>query len=113
MPESAQAGTQLYLYLTTTGRRSGQPREIEIWFTCYQECYYAISCLFEHGQWVMNLRENPEVEFRVGDQGFKGSARVLDPAIDEETCRSVKILSDQKYGWSDGLIVELRPSSSE
>ena len=59
----------------------------------------------------MNLRENPEVDFRVGDQAFKGSARVLDPAIDEETCRSVKTLSDQKYGWSDGLIVELYPSS--
>ena len=111
MPESAPDGTQLYLYLTTTGRRSGQAREIEIWYTCCQDCYYVISYLFEKGQWVMNLRENPEVEFRVGDQRFKGSARVLDPTIDEEMCRSVKTRSDQKYGWSDGLIVELNPSA--
>ncbi len=59
----------------------------------------------------MNLRENPEVEFRVDDERFRGSARILDPGIDEETCRSVQSLSDQKYGWSDGLVVELDPST--
>ncbi len=112
MPEGAEDENQHYLYLTTTGRRSGQAREIEIWFTCYQDRYYVISYLFEKGQWVMNLRESSEVEFRVGDEGFKGSARVLDPAIDAETCRSVKVLSDQKYGWSDGLVVELDPLSA-
>ena len=111
MPEQVEVGSQQYLYLTTTGRRSGQAREIEIWFTCYQDRYYIISYLFEKGQWVMNLRENPEVEFRVDDERFRGSARILDPGIDEETCRSVQSLSDQKYGWSDGLVVELDPST--
>ena len=107
MPERIEDRNQQYLYLTTTGRRTGQEREIEIWFTFHQDCYYVISYLFEKGQWVMNLRENADVEFRVADQRFKGSARVLDPGIDEETLRAVKSLSDQKYGWSDGLVVEL------
>ena len=109
MPERIEDGNQEYLYLTTTGRRSGQAREIEIWFTGYQNRYYVISYLFEKGQWVMNLRKNPDVYFRVGDQRFKGSARVLEPAINGETCRLVKSLSDEKYGWSDGLVVELNP----
>ncbi|MBI3800677.1 MAG: nitroreductase family deazaflavin-dependent oxidoreductase [Deltaproteobacteria bacterium] len=34
-----------YLYLTTTGRRSGQPREIEIWFTQCAGQYYVIARL--------------------------------------------------------------------
>lgn len=113
MPERTEDGNQQYLYLTTTGWRSGQARKIEIWFTGYQDRYYVISFLFEKGQWVMNLRKNPEVSFRVGDQRFKGSTRVLDPAIDAETSRAVKSLSDQKYGWSDGFEVELNPSAPE
>ena len=74
MPERTEDGNQQYFYLTTTGRRSGQARKIEIWFTGYQDRYYVISFLFEKGQWVINLRKNPEVSFRVGDQRFKGPA---------------------------------------
>ena len=110
MVKAARKGEQPYLYLATIGRRSGLPREIEIWFTCYEERYYVLSCLFEKGQWVMNLRENSAVEFCVGNQAFKGSARVLDAVVDEQTCGAVKSLSDQKYGWSDGLVVELIPN---
>ena len=33
-------GEPEFLYLTTTGRRSGQPREIEIWFTSRDGRYY-------------------------------------------------------------------------
>ena len=50
-----------FLYLTTTGRRSGQPREIEIWFTERDGRYYLVA---EHGEqtgWVQNLRTNPRV----------------------------------------------------
>ena len=38
MPDSvlASLADARVLYLTTIGRRSGQPRMIEIWFTCYQ-----------------------------------------------------------------------------
>ena len=41
-----------FLYLTTTGRLSGQPRQIEIWFTERDGRYYLLA---EHGEqagWV-------------------------------------------------------------
>ena len=32
-----------YLYLTTTGRHTGQPREAELWFTRRGDAYYVIA----------------------------------------------------------------------
>jgi deazaflavin-dependent oxidoreductase (nitroreductase family) len=98
-----------YLYLTTTGRRTGLPREVEIWFTERGGCYYLIAEHRERTHWVQNLLANPAVRFRVGDVTFTGRARVVDASADSELVRHVRALSDTKYGWSDGLIVELTP----
>jgi deazaflavin-dependent oxidoreductase (nitroreductase family) len=106
---AAQEDEPKYLYLTTTGRRTGLPREIEIWFTHHDGRYYLISEKLERSAWVRNIQQNPSVEFRVGDRNFSGSARVLDRSRDQQLWVAVSELSDQKYGWSDGLIVELTP----
>ena len=39
--------------------------------------------------------------------GCAGTARVVADERDPELARAVKALSDAKYGWSDGLIVEI------
>lgn len=99
-----------FLYLTTTGRRSGQPREIEIWFTERDGRYYLLA---EHGEqtsWVQNLRTNPHVTVRVGERAFAASARVVDTAADDGLRDDVRVRSERKYGWGDGLVVELAPS---
>src|SRR6059058_5827821 len=59
-----------YLYLTTRGRKSGTPREIEIWFTNYNGRFYLIA---EHAssQWVQNLQANPEATIRVKNMSFR------------------------------------------
>ena len=97
-----------FLYLTTIGRRSGQAREIEIWFTEFQGCHYCIG-EYETSNWLRNLRANPAVRWRVGDRSFRGSARVLDPQRDAYESMMVQQLSRAKYGWGEGTIVELRP----
>jgi deazaflavin-dependent oxidoreductase (nitroreductase family) len=99
----------MYLYLTTTGRRSGLPREIEIWFTEHAGHFYIIAEHRERADWVRNIRANPRVRVRVGDRRFEASARPLDDEREPELARTVKALSDAKYGWSDGLIVEIEP----
>ena len=99
-----------FLYLTTTGRRSGQPREIEIWFTERDGRYYLLA---EHGEqtgWVQNLRTNPRVTVRVGERAFAASARVVDTSDDYGLRDDVRVRSERKYGWGDGLVVELAPS---
>ena len=68
-----------FLYLTTTGRRSGMPREIEIWFTRVDGRYYVIA---EHGaraQWVRNIRAESRVRVRVGEAAVAAAAQVRDP----------------------------------
>jgi deazaflavin-dependent oxidoreductase (nitroreductase family) len=98
-----------YLYLTTIGRRSGRPRRIEIWFTRHASAYYLVA---EHGrrsQWVQNLAADPAVRARVGARSFRAHARVVDPVAERDLVRAVRHLSEAKYGWGDGLVVELRP----
>jgi deazaflavin-dependent oxidoreductase (nitroreductase family) len=108
MPERADVQ---YLYLTTTGRRTGLPREIEIWFTERDRRFYIIAEHREHANWVRNIRANPRVTVRVGDLQFAGTARFVDDEREPELARTVKALSDAKYGWSSGLMTEISPDA--
>ena len=96
-----------FLYLTTTGRNSGQPREIEIWFAGHGERYYLIAEHREQANWVRNILHDPRVLFRVRDDVSAGTGRVVDAERETELWAKVRALFDKKYGWSDGLIVEL------
>jgi deazaflavin-dependent oxidoreductase (nitroreductase family) len=98
-----------YLYLTTIGRRSGRPRQIEIWFTRHEGRYYLVA---EHGlraHWVRNLRADPRVRVRVGARRFRGRARVVDGRTERSLVLAVRGRSEAKYGWGAGLVVEIVP----
>jgi deazaflavin-dependent oxidoreductase (nitroreductase family) len=100
-----------YLYLTTTGRVSGRPRRIEIWFTRHAGRYYLVA---EHGlraQWVQNLLADPAVRVRVGARSMRGRARVVDRRAEGALAGEVRRRSEAKYGWGDGLVVEIAPAS--
>jgi deazaflavin-dependent oxidoreductase (nitroreductase family) len=97
-----------YLYLTTRGRRTGEPREIEIWFTQHDGRYYVIA-EYETSHWVRNVRADPRVQIKVGESQTSARAWVLDQQANGELIRTVQALSRQKYGWGDGLVVEFTP----
>ena len=99
----------MYLYLTTTGRVTGQPREIEIWFTEHGGRFYLAA---ERGSanWVRNIQSQPQVRVRVGDAEFNAIARVVHNDREPRLAATVKALFDAKYSWSDGLIVEFTPA---
>jgi deazaflavin-dependent oxidoreductase (nitroreductase family) len=99
----------MYLYLTTTGRITGQPREIEIWFTEHGGRVYLIAER-ESANWVRNIQSQPQVKVQVGDAEFNAIARVVRNGSKPQLAATVKALFDAKYGWSDGLIVELTPA---
>lgn len=109
MPEKAPP---TYLYLTTVGRRTGLPREIEIWFIHRNGLYYVIA-EFATSHWVLNIRANPRVIVRRGNTRLAAQARIIDARAEPELHASVRQLSSDKYGWGDGLIVELRPVNGE
>lgn len=103
---SSLAGRQV-LELTTTGRNSGKLRTIEIWFIF---CCGRIYLLAEHGEragWVRNIAKNSGVTIRIGDSSFAGSARVIDPSAEQDLCSRVRDAGRAKYGWGDGLPIEI------
>jgi deazaflavin-dependent oxidoreductase (nitroreductase family) len=105
---TAAPGEPELLHLTTTGRRTGAPREIEIWFTRRAGRYYILAEEGDRAHWVRNLVADPRVRWRVGDAAFTGRARIVDGALGV----AVQALSVAKYGWGDGLVVELTPDGA-
>jgi deazaflavin-dependent oxidoreductase (nitroreductase family) len=99
----------MYLCLTTRGRVTGQPREIEIWFIEHGGQFYLVAEL-EGANWVRNILSQPQVRVRVGDAEFDAVARVVRDDREPQLTATVKALFDAKYGWSGGLIVELTPA---
>jgi deazaflavin-dependent oxidoreductase (nitroreductase family) len=97
------------MILTTIGRRTGLPRNIEIWFTRRGTRYYVVAETGESAQWVRNLRTEPRVRWKVESRLHSGRARILAPARDAALCADIRARSVAKYGWGDGLIVELQP----
>jgi deazaflavin-dependent oxidoreductase (nitroreductase family) len=99
-----------YLYLTTVGRKTGLPRQIEIWFVVIGDTLYLLA---EHGrraQWVKNIERNPRIAVRLGSQTArerKGTARVLDRERDAAAWQRAQDLFREKYGWGGGLPVEI------
>jgi deazaflavin-dependent oxidoreductase (nitroreductase family) len=106
-----------FLYLTTTGRRTGEPRRIEIWFVERAGRYYIVSERREASQWVRNIERDPSVTVSVGTRANRDAAtpttsaraRIVREDDDPSLVREVRGLMDAKYGWSDGLIVEIHP----
>ena len=100
------------LYLTTIGRRTGLPREIEIWFVVRCERLYVFAETREAAGWVKNIRRNPQVTVRIEEWRIDATTRVLDPYTDRKLWDQVAAIANRKYGWGDGLPVEISPLSS-
>jgi deazaflavin-dependent oxidoreductase (nitroreductase family) len=97
------------LYLATMGRRTGMPREIEIWFVVCRERFYLFAETGEAAGWVKNIRRNLKVAVRIGERQIDATARVLDRQADRKLWDQVAAIADRKYGWGDGLPVEITP----
>ncbi len=66
------------LLLTTTGRRSGEPRTTPLIYARDGDRYVIVASKGgapSHPGWYRNLAKNPEVELQVKDQVFKARAR--------------------------------------
>jgi deazaflavin-dependent oxidoreductase (nitroreductase family) len=94
-------------YLRTTGRRSGQPHVIEIWFGEHAGTIYLLSGGGDRADWVRNLKVDPRVTIRLGgsrrltpDGGTEATASlVTDPA---EDTLARQLLAGKYQGWAPG-----------
>ncbi len=95
------AGEQ-FCYLTTTGRVSGRPHRIEIWFALDGTTVYLLSGGGHRADWVRNLSRTPAVTVEIAGRTFEGRARVV--VNHEEQHRAGRLLYE-KYqpGYSGNL----------
>ena len=80
-------GGEPFCYLTTTGRVSGRPHTIEIWFALRDHTLYVLSGGGDGSDWVRNLLRRPVVTVRLGRRdaaALAGRARVVEPGSDED-----------------------------
>ena len=88
-------------HLQTTGRTSGRPRTIEIWFATDGDRIYLLAGGRDRAHWVRNLLADSRVRIRIGGRTLTGRAQVIE---DEERAIPARRLLAAKYqGWSEGL----------
>ena len=90
-----------YCYLTTTGRISGAPHRIEIWFALHDDTVFLLSGGRERSDWVRNVMVSPDVVLELGDRRRTTRARVLEPGSDRDALAR-RLLFDKYTARSHG-----------
>jgi deazaflavin-dependent oxidoreductase (nitroreductase family) len=78
------------LILTTTGRRTGEPRSTPLIYGTRGEDHFVVASkggADEHPAWYLNLSEQPEVTVQVRGDRFKARARTATPEEKPELWR--------------------------
>jgi F420H(2)-dependent quinone reductase len=87
------------LLLTTTGRKSGQPRTAPVLYLADGDSYVVINTNAGNAKvpaWSLNLRSNPDAEVEIGRQRVKVRARL---AEGEERADLWRRHNEQYSGW--------------
>ena len=100
-----------FLYLSTVGWKTGRKHRIEIWFVEHNGRYYILSEGKERAHWVQNITHDPAVSFSISGRSCDGKAGVVSSEKEPALAAKVSELMKKKYGWGDGMIVELTPES--
>ncbi len=107
--------TATYLYMTTIGRKTGNPHRIEIWFTEHDGRHYMLSGGGEDAHWVKNILANASVRFSVGKRDDNNAevperaaiARPIDDSAEPELAAAVRAKMQAKYDWRGGMVIQV------
>jgi deazaflavin-dependent oxidoreductase (nitroreductase family) len=88
-----------FAYLTTTGRLTGTPHQIEVWFALEGESVYLLAGGGDRADWVRNLMVSPDVSLQIGDVKRTTRARVVAPGSDQDAL--ARRLLVEKYAARD------------
>ncbi len=88
-----------YCYLTTTGRRSGRPHRIEIWYAADGDTLYLLAGGGRSSDWVRNLDADPAVSVELDGALRSGRAQVVDAGDRADRARTLVFAKYQpRYG---------------
>ncbi len=91
---------EAFCFLTTTGRVSGRPHTIEIWFALDEGSFYLLAEGRERTDWVRNMRAEPRVTVKVRDVTFPAVARFVDDPTESDRAR--RLLATKYQDWEEG-----------
>jgi deazaflavin-dependent oxidoreductase (nitroreductase family) len=80
-----------FAYLTTTGRRTGSPHRIEIWFALHEGVAYLLSGGGDRSDWVKNLTVSPTVVIEIGGERRSTTARLVTDPDEDALARRVVV----------------------
>jgi deazaflavin-dependent oxidoreductase (nitroreductase family) len=77
-----------FCYLTTTGRVSGRPHTVEIWFALHGHTLYMLSGARDRSDWVQNALRSPAVQVKINEIVYSGQARVVNDSDEDALARA-------------------------
>jgi deazaflavin-dependent oxidoreductase (nitroreductase family) len=78
-----------YCYLTTTGRRTGKPHRIEIWYVLDGSTVYLLAGGRHGSDWVRNVAANAAVEVEIEGEVHRARGRILEDGPEADRARSL------------------------
>lgn len=90
----ASLADEAFCYVTTTGRVTGRPHEIEIWFGMRGATIYMLSGGGDRSDWVRNIAADPGVSVRIGPAQFRGRGRIVTDREEDALARRLLL---EKY----------------
>jgi deazaflavin-dependent oxidoreductase (nitroreductase family) len=105
MPNSdpQQFAQEAFCYLTTTGRVTGRPHTIEIWFALDRRTLYMLSGGRDNADWVKNILRQPQAMVRLRDVVYPGRARVVEEGGDEDALARRIVVDKYQPGYGEDL----------
>jgi len=101
MDDAARAAlaTDLTVDITTTGRRTGEPRRLEIWLLCVDDRFFITGTPGPRG-WLANLRADPAITVHL-KQRVRADLPARAQVVEDEATRRL-VLSDPAASWYRG-----------
>ncbi len=96
---------EAFCYITTTGRRTGNPHRIEIWFAAEggSRTIYVLAGGRDRADFVRNAMADPRVTVRIGDEEGEAMARIVDPGTAEDALARRLLLAKYQVATTDDL----------
>lgn len=108
-----------YCYVTTTGRRTGRPHRIEIWYATHGEVLYLLAGGGRSSDWVQNAIADPTVQVEIDGDVLPRRARVIEDANEMERARSLvfekyapRTVDDLREWRNRALPIAIQPIST-
>ena len=87
-----------FCYVTTSGRVTGNPHTIEIWYAASERTLYILMGGGERSDTARNVRATAAVSVRLGGETWAASARIVEDA--DEAARA-RTLVPRKYAHEE------------